>query len=167
MDQPPWPKVSIAVLNHNGYKWLPGCLDSLAQTDYPNLEVVVVDNGSTDASEELVRTYPWVRYLALGSNLGFTGAYNRVFELSDAKYVVLLNNDTVAPDPVWIRALVATMEGDPTIAAATCKLLYLHQPERINSLGGSAYWWTGSFDIADGVFDPGQQDSPHLEPFCF
>lgn len=55
-----WPKVSIAVLNYNGISWLKGCLDSLAHTDYPNLEVMVADNGSTDSSEELVRrAYLW------------------------------------------------------------------------------------------------------------
>lgn len=163
-----WPKVCVAVLNRNGRRWLPGCLDSLLRTDYPYLEVLVVDNGSTDGSVEFVReAYPQTSVLALGENLGFTGAYNRVFATSDAEYVVLLNNDTVVPDPAWVQALVTVMETDPSIAAATCKLLYMDHPERINSLGGSAYWWSGSFDIGDGEPDEGQYDAPPIEPFAF
>ena len=105
--------------------------------------------------------------MAFDENLGFTGGYNRMFAYSDADYFVLLNNDTVVPEPNWINLLVAKMEEDPSIAAATCKLVYLSDPERINSIGGRGYWWTGSFDVGDGELDHGQYDDEKTDPFSF
>lgn len=160
--------VSVGVLNHNGRRWLPGCLDSLARTDYPALDVTVIDNGSTDGSQELLRaTYPRVGLLSLERNVGFAAAYNRFIEGASAPFALLLNNDTVAVEPSWIRVLVAALERDSSVAAATCKMLYLRHPERLNSVGGQAYWWTGSFDIGDGERDQGQYDDPPIEPFAF
>ena len=124
------PKVCVAVLNYNGLQWLQGCLDSLAKTAYPNFEVLIADNGSTDGSQEFIKSrYPSMKLMAFDENLGFTGGYNRMFAYSDADYFVLLNNDTVVPEPNWINLLVAKMEEDPSIAAATCKLVYLSDPE--------------------------------------
>lgn len=158
----------MGVLNHNGRRWLAGCLDSLARTDYPELSVTVIDNGSTDGSQEYVRrTYPWAGLLALEENVGFSAAYNRFVEQTTSPFVTLLNNDTVAVDASWIQALVAVLEGDPSIAAASCKMQYLSRPDLLNSVGGRAYWWTGSFDIGDGEPDRGQYDHPPLEPFAF
>ncbi len=160
--------VSVGVLNHNGRRWLRGCLDSLARTDYPALDVTVIDNGSTDGSQEFVRQmYPWVDLLALGKNLGFSAAYNRFLERTASPLAVLLNNDTEAVDPAWIGSLAAALDHDPTLAAATCKMQYLRRPERLNSVGGRAYWWTGSFDVGDGEGDAGQYDDPPIEPFAF
>ena len=162
------PKVCVAVLNYNGLQWLQGCLDSLAKTAYPNFEVLIADNGSTDGSQEFIKSrYPSMKLMAFDENLGFTGGYNRMFAYSDADYFVLLNNDTVVPEPNWINLLVAKMEEDPSIAAATCKLVYLSDPERINSIGGRGYWWTGSFDVGDGELDHGQYDDEKTDPFSF
>ena len=86
------PKVCVAVLNYNGLQWLQGCLDSLAKTAYPNFEVLIADNGSTDGSQEFIKSrYPSMRLMAFDENFGFTGGYNRMFADSDADYFVLLN----------------------------------------------------------------------------
>ena len=71
------PRCTVIVLNYNGEKLLPACLDSLAlQTGEP-IDTMIVDNGSTDGSAALVAEhYPWVRFLALNKNYGFTGANN-------------------------------------------------------------------------------------------
>ncbi len=168
MDGVRWPKVTVAVLNRNGSGWLPECLVSLLNTDYPNLEVLVVDNGSSDGSVQIVRQrFPTVSVMALDENLGFTGAYNRVFQSVHSPYILLLNNDTKVVEPQWVHALVKALEGDPSAAAATCRILYLHRPDCINSLGGRAYWWTGSYDIADGENDDEEHSTLTVEPFCF
>ena len=162
------PKVWVGVLNRNGREWLLGCLDSVSRTDYPDLEVAVLDNASTDGSQELVRArFPWVRLVAFKQNVGFTSAYNTLLQECTAPYLVLLNNDAVAADPSWLEHLVAAMEEDVTVAAASCKMLYLDRCQQINSVGGKAFWWTGSFDVGDGERDEGQYDSPPLEPFSF
>ncbi len=68
---PRWPPVTVVVLNYNGWRFLPTCLDALAATEYPQdaLHVLVVDNASADGSvERLHQQYPWVRTLALPCN---------------------------------------------------------------------------------------------------
>ena len=69
------PTATILVLNYNGRKHLEGCLPSLAQLDYPQASVTVVDNGSTDGSlEYLRRAHPGVQVLALGEQSRFRAA---------------------------------------------------------------------------------------------
>ena len=66
-----YPKVSIIVLNYNGKKYLDECFQSLSELDYPNYEVVMVDNKSTDDSVEYVkRNYEWVRIIQTGGTAG-------------------------------------------------------------------------------------------------
>ena len=116
------PTATILVLNYNGRAHLEGCLPSLAQLDYPNAAVTVVDNGSTDGSlEYLRRAHPDVRVLALGSNRGFAPAYNIAVRQSTSDVVVLLNNDTRV-EPAWLSSLVEVLERHDAAAAASCML---------------------------------------------
>ena len=116
------PTATILVLNYNGRKHLEGCLPSLAQLDYPNASVTVVDNGSTDGSLEYLRqAHPGVGVLALGSNRGFAPAYNIAVRQSASDVVVLLNNDTRV-DPAWLSSLVDVLERHDAAAAASCML---------------------------------------------
>jgi len=110
-----YPKVFAIVLNYNGRDVLLPCLDSLYKSDYPNLEIVVVDNNSKDGSLEDAREkFPRFHFIKNSENIGF-GAGNNVairFALEKmADYVFLLNNDaTVEPDT--ISNLVAEAEKD-------------------------------------------------------
>jgi GT2 family glycosyltransferase len=99
------PLVYVIVLNWNGWRDTTRCLTSLRSSSYPNLHVVVVDNGSTDGSPEHlapVLEAPWGELVQAGRNLGFTGGANLGLRLAlerGASYAFLLNNDaTVAPD---------------------------------------------------------------------
>ena len=97
------PRVSVTILNLNSFEVTLDCLRSLRQIDYPNYEVVLVDNGSTDGSaDRLAAAAPEVRLLRSESNLGFAGGCNIGIRDAMARgtdYVLLLNNDTlVAPD---------------------------------------------------------------------
>lgn len=70
------PRVAVMILNYNGLKWLPNCLSSVAKTDYPNLDLCLVYNGSVDGSVEYVRkNFSWVKVIQLPSNLGFAEGY--------------------------------------------------------------------------------------------
>ena len=70
-------RCTVIVLNYNGEKLLPACLDSLARQNGGPIDTVIVDNASTDGSAALVaQHYPSVRFLALDKNYGFTGANN-------------------------------------------------------------------------------------------
>jgi len=124
-----YPKVCIIVLNWNGKDLLKKCLDSLLNlTDYPNYKVIVVDNRSTDGSQEFVKkNYPQVDLLELDKNYGFTGGNNRGIIYAEKKYkpkyFLLLNNDTEIIQKDWLKLLVESAEKyDAGIVG--CKLLY-------------------------------------------
>src|SRR5512141_114352 len=95
-----WPRVAIIVLNWNGWRDTIECLESLQRLTYPNYQVVVVDNGSTDNSVEHIRkAYPRVRLLETGKNLGWSGGNNIGIKYAlgqETEYIHLLNNDTKA-----------------------------------------------------------------------
>jgi GT2 family glycosyltransferase len=115
------PTVSVLVLNLNGREHLDSCLASLEAQVYPRerFEIVVVDNGSTDGSLELVRsTYPRARLVKFDSNLGFCAPYNAAIRTCESEFVALLNNDTrVASD--WLAELVSAAERHAAAAVAS------------------------------------------------
>jgi GT2 family glycosyltransferase len=109
-EEPPLPSVALIVPSRNGAHHLTDCLDSVAALDYDRdrLEVIVVDNASTDGSRELLRTrYPRVRVLEQGENLGFAEAVNVAAAATNAECLALANND-MRLEPAWLRRLVAS-----------------------------------------------------------
>ena len=93
------PKVSVIIVNFNGKRFLKDCLDSVLYQTYPNYDVILVDNGSTDGSVEFVKkNYPKVELVKNEKNLGFATGNNVGIRkaLSDptVRYIALLNNDT-------------------------------------------------------------------------
>jgi GT2 family glycosyltransferase len=145
------PKVSIVLLNLNGYADTSDCIKSLEQIDYPNYEVIVVDNGSSDGSgERLAGEFPGVRMIVSKNNLGFTGGNNLGMQDAlqrGADYVLLLNNDTVV-DRAFLSHLVQVAESDPTIGLAGPKIYYFSEPERIWYAGGDVNLVAGACDHA-------------------
>lgn len=129
------PRVSIIVVNWNGLKHTLPCVDSLLQSDYPDLEVIVSDNGSTDGSAEMVEAkFPQVRVVRNGANLGFGAAVMTAAKVATGDYFAVLNNDVEAA-PDWLSELVrvARTEG----FAATASLLVFEQdPTMVNAAGG-------------------------------
>lgn len=134
------PLVSVIILNYNGMQYIERCLKSVlvrANTRYPNFEVVLVDNSSTDGSLEYVSKKfghnPRLKIIVNNKNYGFAKGNNiGVRHVNpSAKYIVFLNNDTEV-DPKWLIELVKVMETDPTIGASQCKLLKMHDRKRID-----------------------------------
>src|SRR5437868_13532539 len=88
--------VSVIVLNYNGLRFLDDALTTLLAQEYPEFEVILVDNASKDGSAEYVRSnFPSVRILALDSNLGFAEGNNRGVDVAEHDLIVLLNNDVI------------------------------------------------------------------------
>jgi len=140
------PRVAIIVLNWNGLTDTLACLESLQWLDYPNYEIMVVDNGSTDGSVSAIRgQFPAVTIIETGENLGFAGGNNvgmRHALENGADCVLLLNNDTeVAPD--FLGRLVEAAEADPRVGMAGPMIYYYDQPEVIWSAGGEIDWRRG------------------------
>jgi GT2 family glycosyltransferase len=159
------PLTSIVIPNWNGAHHLPACLDGLRAQTYPRVETIVADNGSTDDSlEMLARDYPEVRVLALGENLGFTGACNAGMQAAQGEFVVLLNNDTEA-DSHWIEEVVAAFERHPEAGLVASKMLLFDQRDtfhtagdyyRVNGIPGNRGVWQkneGQYDQEEAVFN--------------
>lgn len=161
--------MSVLVLNYNGLRWLPQCLSSIAATDYPNLDVWLVDNGSTDSSIDYVqRSFSSVKIIPNEQNLGFAKGYNRAMGKVNSEYIVLLNNDTKILNPKWVQRLVDKASVDPKIAAVSCKMVSLEDRSLLDSVGGMGIpFWRGFVDIGREEPDKGQYDQEGFEPFAF
>ncbi|MGE3171940.1 MAG: glycosyltransferase family 2 protein [Planctomycetota bacterium] len=128
-----WPAVTAVVIGYNSKDIVGPCLQTLLDQDYPNLEVVVVDNASADGTAEFVRTnFPQIKLIASTENLGFAEGNNLVFRTSNAKYIALLNQDAYAARN-WITELVRCAEMDESIGSVGSKMLFHRCPTLINS----------------------------------
>lgn len=117
-----YPKVAIVILNWNGEKHLANFLPSVFNSQYPNMEIIIGDNASTDNSVQFLReTFPLIRIISNEENLGFAEGYNRVLHQVEADYYVLLNSD-VEVTPNWINPVIEMMEADDKIAVGQPKI---------------------------------------------
>ena len=122
------PLATIVIVNWNGARLLPACLDGVRKLEAPfAFETVVVDNASTDGSVELLRRdYPEVRVVETGANLGFAGGNNAALRTVTTPYAVLLNNDAV-PEPTWLANLLAPFSapGGERLGVVTGKVVFM------------------------------------------
>jgi GT2 family glycosyltransferase len=116
--------VSLIILNYNGKKDTIEFLRSLKKTDYPNYEIIVVDNGSTDGSPQVIkRKFPYVKLIENKKNLGFAGGMNSGIKKSRGEYIVTLDNDRFIIQKEWLSLLVETAEYDKKIGVVIPMLL--------------------------------------------
>ena len=87
-------KTLVVIPNYNGGARITACLQSVLAQTYQPLEIVVVDNASTDASDRLVQAqFPQIRFVQMGYNSGWGVACNAGMRAAESDYIVLLNND--------------------------------------------------------------------------
>lgn len=112
------PRICVLILNLNGKQHLEYCLPSVVRTEYPNLELVLVDNNSTDDSVSFTRAnFPQVTVLQNPTNLGWAAGNNAGIRYAlehGADYIVLLNND-IEVDERWLREAVRVAEQRPRV----------------------------------------------------
>lgn len=119
-----WPSVAVYVLNWNGRFLLESCLPPLLNQTYPNLEIVVIDNGSDDDSVPFVQAnFPQVTLICHAENLGFSKGHNVALAQQSADYFVLLNNDVLV-EPTCVESLIRPLHTDPQIGIVGGKLLF-------------------------------------------
>ncbi len=102
------PPVSVVVASYNGARTLPACLESLGRLHYPDYEVIVVDDGSTDATPELAGRFPQVRWLRHPRNLGLSAARNTGIAVARGRIVAFTDADCRA-DPDWLYYTVGEL----------------------------------------------------------
>ena len=116
------PRVTVVVVSRNRAALLRRCLESLEKSEgRETLQIVVVDNGSSDGSAQLDADFPQTQFIRLPKNFGLTKAMNIGWRAADAEYVFFLHDDTEV-DPGAAIWLAGTLDANPT-AAAACPLL--------------------------------------------
>ena len=104
---PRYPKVSIVVCSYNGAKTLDRCLESLKHIEYPNYEVILVDDGSTDETQEIAARHPWVVNIHQ-ENAGLSVARNVGAHAATGEVIAYTDSDCMA-DPEWLHFMVGTL----------------------------------------------------------
>ncbi len=136
-----FPLVSLIVINYNGLLFLGDildkCIESLLATEYPNLEIIIVDNGSTDHSVDyLMKKFSdkRLRIIPLSTNRGYVGGANQGARIAKGEIIGILNNDLIF-SPKWLKSLISTFNFDSKIKIVCPKVLFIEKPDTVNSLG--------------------------------
>jgi len=142
-------KIAFIILNYNGLKVTLECLDSIKRLkiDKSDLEVIVVDNNSNDGSQESLKKIPDIKLIQNKENLGYTGGNNAGIKLalrSQAKYLIILNNDTIL-DPFFLKNILSvTKEGDIISPKIYFEKGYeFHKDRYTESQLGKIIWYAG------------------------
>ena len=172
MTTQPYPSVEIIIPYYKRRDMLERCLDSLEQTIYPSMSIVVVDNGGQEAGLVfLVKRYRNARLERLPENRGYAGGCNAGLKLSSAEYLVFMNDDTLH-DPLWLERLVLAAQQDDKIGALQPKILSLKSAgkgKKLFDYAGAAggmmdrlgYPWCLGRRSSRLEFDEGQYDIEH------
>jgi GT2 family glycosyltransferase/glycosyltransferase involved in cell wall biosynthesis len=146
------PTLSICVLNYNGRRFLEGCFDSLLAVSYPReqIDLILVDNASTDDSLEFMRTYyPQVRLLQRDRNEGFSKANNFAATMATGKYVAFLNND-MHLDREWALEMVRPLSRGESVVCTASKILS-RDGKQIDFVGGGINFYGHGLSDAYGM----------------
>jgi GT2 family glycosyltransferase len=155
------PVISVVIANWNRKDLLRACLDSLALQTFTDFEIIVIDNGSSDGSTDLVRAYPRTIHLIENrDNRGFCAANNQGFAVSQGEYIALLNNDAEA-DPGWLAALHEAIHvkpdvGESDVGMVASKILVWEDPTMIDKCGHLIYPDGQNRGRGSGQIDTGQ-----------
>ncbi|MFZ5366161.1 MAG: glycosyltransferase family 2 protein [Patescibacteria group bacterium] len=151
------PKVSVVVPTYNLKEILLECLDSIINQDYHNLEVIVVDNASTDGTSEAVKKkFPKVKLIRNQKNLGVTGGANAGLKEATGDYIWLVDHDNIL-NPNMLSEMVKLAESDPKIGVVVPKILYWENKDIIWAAGTGMNLITGE-NIFRGGKDIGQYE---------
>jgi len=151
------PLVSVIVVNYNGKVFLKKCLSSLSSQSYPDIEIIFVDNGSSDGSANYVRKeFPFVKILEIKKNLGFAKGNNTGIKEARGELIATLNNDTEVTSR-WLEELVRAMKTDPGIGMCASKMLFMDRTDMIQSTGltvsrSGVCWDRGIYETDNGQY---------------
>jgi GT2 family glycosyltransferase len=158
------PKISVIVLAWNGEAFLEACLASILDQDYPAIELIVVDNASTDRSVATIERYcPPARLIRNTANLGFAGGNNVGLQAASGEIVLLVNQDALLR-PGCLLALAGAFE-HAAAGIVGCKATF-RGGERLQHAGGWVEWPLGlAHHYGYQEADRGQWDQPRQVEF--
>jgi GT2 family glycosyltransferase len=149
----PFPSVSLIIVNYNGKSklgvLLDKCLESILQTDYPNFEVLFVDNNSTDGSAEYVRgkfSNSRLKVISLEKNYGYAMGANIALKVAKGNVIGILNNDMIFPERDWLKKIIDFITSYSKVDVVVSPLL-LYDEERVDSAGGATNILMISWDM--------------------
>jgi len=152
------PSITVIIANWNGAALLPTCLEALAAQTYTDFKILVIDNGSQDASiDTLQENWPHIQLIRLPENRGFAAANNLGARLADTEWIAFLNNDAY-PEPGWLAALLAATQQFTECAVFASRILLVDPPELLDSTG-DVYHISGNA-WHRGYRTPAQQFAP-------
>ena len=153
------PLIIIIILNTNRREDTLACLASLAQSDYGNYQIIVLDNASTDGSAEAIRAaYPEVTVVPLAENKGYAGNNNVGIAVAlerGADWVLVLNEDTVL-DPACLREMITAVLPHPDVGITGPMVYHFSEPTIIQSAGGAMNRNLHAWHRAENEPDQGQ-----------
>jgi len=159
--RPYYPKVHIVILNWDGQEVLRECIDSIEKMEYTNYEIIVVDNGSSDGSQNMVRdVFPSAHMIINKTNVGVAEGQNigmRYAVNCGAEYILITNND-VTFDKRCLTELMEVAESDNRIGIIGPKIYYSEMPNKIWQAGRYLNWNKGTCIIEGNEIDIGQYD---------
>jgi len=154
-----YPKVSIIIPTYNGLELLRISIPAVLKTHYPNIEVIVVDNGSSDGSVSFLSTvYPNVSVISLKENKGVVIPYNLGASAAHGSLVSFLSND-MEVDPDWLLPLVLGMECNERVACCDSKFINYYERDKIDYSGGAGRFmdnYGNAYNRGGGEIDKGQ-----------
>ena len=160
------PLVSIVILSYNSRRYIEKCLDSVLRQDYPNIEILILINGSDDGSAEIIKSrysrIKKIRILEPGANLWFSQGNNYVFPHAKGEYIMALNQDTILRSN-FASLLVGAMETDVSLGSVTGKLLHYKfdidsETRILDSTGIEIFKTRRVIDRGQWEMDSGQYD---------
>lgn len=136
-------RASVVVLSYNKREYTRRCLESLAESNTPGLELIVVDQGSNDGTCEWLVEFSAqcaargivLRQILNDHNVGACTGRNQGIAAATGDLLAFLDNDVVMEDREWLNKFAARLDADPQVAIATAKLLYPEAPYRIQFAG--------------------------------
>jgi len=158
--------ISIIIPNYNGKKHLEICLSALIKQKFKDIEIIVIDNGSSDGSVDFIKNnFPEVKVILSKENLGFAQANNLGAKEAKGEYLLFLNNDTKLKEDCLVF-LFNRIKADVSQGVVFSKVLFMDEPDRLDAVGSyltktgfllHVGWWEkdkGQHDYVDKIFSP-------------
>jgi GT2 family glycosyltransferase len=158
------PLISVIILNWNGKDYLYPCIRSVKEQTYQNMEIILVDNASTDGSVEYIKNlFPDLRLIINHENIGYGGGNNLGIREAKGKYIFILNSDTEIEEKC-VEWLWRCIEADQKIGVTTPKILLYDRRDTIDAAGLTVY--PDGLSIGRGRLEP-QEKYNHSEEVFF